>query len=82
MSIPELKVRIRTAIETITADMLQIFISVINQLDTQNFCFTISLFHDSTCFEHIVLIFVESQRVHTQSTCKVCNENLECCSIK
>ena len=31
---------------------LSIFISVINQLDAQNFCFTISLFHPSTCFEH------------------------------
>jgi len=30
---------------------LSILISVINQLDTQNFCFTISLFHASTCFE-------------------------------
>ena len=30
----------------------------------------------------IVLMFVESQRVHIQSTCKVCNKNLECCSIK
>jgi len=30
-----------------------LFISVINQLDAQNFCFTISLFHASTCFEHI-----------------------------
>jgi len=28
-------------------------ISVINQLDAQNFCFTISLFHASTCFEHM-----------------------------
>ena len=27
-------------------------------------------------------MFVESQRVHIQSTCKVCNKNLECCSIK
>jgi len=27
-------------------------ISVINQLDAQTFCFTISLFHASTCFEH------------------------------
>jgi len=26
--------------------------SVINQLDAKNFCFTISLFHASTCFEH------------------------------
>ena len=31
---------------------LSIFISVINQLDAQNFCFIISLFHASTCFEH------------------------------
>ena len=30
-----------------------IFISVINQLDAQNFCFTISLFHASTCFKHM-----------------------------
>ena len=28
-------------------------ISVINQLDAQSFCFTISLFHASTCFEHM-----------------------------
>jgi len=27
-----------------------IFFSVINQLDAQNFCFTVSLFHASTCF--------------------------------
>ena len=32
---------------------LSIFISVINQLDAQCFCFTISLFHASTCFEHM-----------------------------
>ena len=32
---------------------LSIFISVINQLDAQNVCFTISLFHASTCFEHM-----------------------------
>ena len=32
---------------------LNIFISIINQLDTQNFCFTISLFHASTYFEHM-----------------------------
>jgi len=31
---------------------LSIFISVISQLDAQN-CFTISLFHASTCFEHM-----------------------------
>ena len=32
---------------------LSIFISLINQLDAQNFCFTISLFHASTCFVHM-----------------------------
>ena len=32
---------------------LSIFISVINQLAVQNFCFTVSLFHASTCFEHM-----------------------------
>jgi len=32
---------------------LSIFISVINQLDAQNFCFTIRLFHASICFEHM-----------------------------
>ena len=39
---------------------LSIFISVINQLDAQNFCFTISLFHASTCFEHICSKHVEA----------------------
>jgi len=33
---------------------LSIFISVIDQLDAQNFCFTISLFHASTCYEHVL----------------------------
>jgi len=35
---------------------LSIFILVINQLDAQNFCFTISLLHACTCLEHHVLI--------------------------
>ena len=39
---------------------LSIFISVINQLDAQNFCFTVSLFHASTCFEHMCLKHVET----------------------
>jgi len=39
---------------------LSIFISVINQLDAQNFCFTISLFHACTCFEHMCSKLVES----------------------
>jgi len=37
-----------------------IFISVINQLDAQNFRFTISLFHASTCFEHMCSKHVEA----------------------
>ena len=36
------------------------FISVFNQLDAQNFCFTISLFHASTCFEHMCSKHVEA----------------------
>jgi len=39
---------------------LSIFISVINKLHAQNFCFTISLFHASTCFEHMCLKHVEA----------------------
>ena len=31
----------------------RIFISVIKHLDAQKFCFKISLFHASTCFEHM-----------------------------
>jgi len=34
--------------------------SVINQLDAQNFCFTVSLFHASTCFEHMCSKHVEA----------------------
>ena len=29
------------------------FVLVINQLDKQNFCFTVSLFHACTVFEHM-----------------------------
>jgi len=36
-----------------TLQHMHIFISVINQLDAQKFCFTISLFHASTYFEHM-----------------------------
>ena len=39
---------------------LSIFMSVINQLDAQHFCFTISLFHASTCFEHMCSKHVEA----------------------
>jgi len=43
------------------------FILVINQLDAQNFCFTISLFHASSCFEHHVLIIRRSKLYYTAS---------------
>ena len=46
---------------------LSIFISVNNQLDAQNFCFTIILFHASTCFEHHVLIIRRSKLHYTAS---------------
>ena len=39
---------------------LSIFILVVNQLDAQNFRFTISLFHASTCFEHHGIITLVS----------------------
>jgi len=39
----------------LTVHLSIVFISVINQLDTQNFCFTIILFHASTCFEYMCL---------------------------
>jgi len=39
---------------------LIIFISVMNQLDAQNFCFTVSLFYASTCFEHMCSKHVEA----------------------
>ena len=43
------------------------FTSVINQLDAQNFCFTVSLFHAFTCFEHYVLI-VRRSKLHCTSS--------------
>jgi len=49
-----------------------LFISVIKQLDAQNVCFTRSLFHASTCFEHMCSKHVEA-----------CNKLLvkqKCCS--
>ena len=46
---------------------LSIFILVINELDAQNFCVTISLFHASTCFEHHVPIIRRSKLYYTAS---------------
>ena len=37
-----------------------IFILVINQIDAQNFCFTITLFHAPTCCEHMCSKHVEA----------------------
>jgi len=49
---------------------LSIFVSVINQLDAQNFCFTISFFHASTCFEHMeVEIVLDSLWYHHTYMC-------------
>ena len=44
---------------------LSIFISVINQLDAQNVCFTIILFHASTCFLAHVFIIRRSKLHYT-----------------
>ena len=43
----------------------KIFILIINQLDGTKFCFTISLFHASTCFQHHVLIIRRSRLYYT-----------------
>jgi len=42
-------------------------ILVNNQLHAQNFCFTISLFHASTCFEYHVIIIRRSEFYYTAS---------------
>ena len=56
-----------------------LFILVINQLDAQNFCFTISLFHASTCFEHMcsssggqncIIQHVVSSNLYVLETCR------------
>jgi len=35
------------------SEWAEIYILIINQVDAQNFCFTITLFHASTCFENL-----------------------------
>ena len=45
-----LKITVKIYFDVLLTVHLSIFISVINQLDAQNICFTISLFHASTCF--------------------------------
>jgi len=49
-----------TFFDVLMTVLLSIFISVINQLDAQNVGFTISLFHASTCFEHMCSKHVEA----------------------
>jgi len=50
----------KIALSTSENNRIPRFSSVINQLDAQNFCFTISLFHACTCFEHMCLKHVEA----------------------
>jgi len=58
----KLKLTIAVTILKIVAKIREMTsISVINQLDAQIFCFTISLFHASTCFEQYVLIIRRSK---------------------
>ena len=51
----------RTIITASRETLQKIVISVITQLDAQNFCFTISLFHASTCSEHMCSKHVEAR---------------------
>jgi len=50
----------KTFFDVLLTVHISIFISVINQLDVQNFCFTVSLFHASTCFDHMCSKHVEA----------------------
>ena len=62
------KLNIYQSFDVLLTVHISIFISVINQIDTQNFCFIISLFHASTCFEHHVLIIRRSKLHYTASS--------------
>jgi len=53
--------------DVLLTENLSLFILVINQIDAQKFCFTISLFHASTCFRHHVLIIRRSKLHYTAS---------------
>jgi len=56
-----------TAVVVLQCVNADVGILVINQLDAQNFYFTINLFHASTCFEHHVLIIRRSKLYYTAS---------------
>jgi hypothetical protein len=58
---------IQTFFDVLLTVHLNIFILVINHLDAQNFCSTVSLFHASTCFEHHVLIIRRPKVCYTAS---------------
>ena len=57
----------KTFFDVLLTVHLSTFILLTNQLDAQNFCFTVSLFHASTCFEHNVLIVRRSKLYYTAS---------------
>ena len=66
---------------------LNIFISVINQIDAQNICFKVRLFNACTCFEHmcsssggqnyIAQTLVSSHLVHETATYR-CDDTRGC----
>jgi len=62
-------------------------ISVINQLDAQKFCFAISLFHASTCFEHMCSKHVEAwnklivKQKFCASSCLITEINVLRCTV-
>ena len=66
----------------------EFFISVINQVDAQNFCFTISLFHASTCFFHMCSKHVEAwnklivKQNFCASTWLITETNTPRCTVK
>jgi len=59
--------REKISVDILLTVHLSIFILEINQLDAHNFCFTVSSFYASTCFEHHVLIIRRSKLHYTAS---------------
>ena len=58
--VPPSRYKLLSANYTPVIRKILLFISVINKLDAQNFCFTKSLFHASTCFQHMCSKHVEA----------------------
>ena len=67
VGVDTLGLQVITNFDVLMTVHLSIFISVINQLDAQIFCFAISLFHASTCFEHYVFVIRRSKLHYTAS---------------